>query len=65
MNCFLDYHLEVSGNSPTVHYIEYGYDAQAGNTILPTRRGIFGDGVPDTELTETGDFEANQHGSSQ
>lgn len=65
MNCFLDYHLEVSGNSPTVHYIEYGYDAQATHITHPNQRGIFGDGVPDKELTGAHDFAAKEHGSSQ
>lgn len=57
------YHLNWQGTTPTVFYIEVGFDHAGGAKDSIPARGIFAQGLPDKELTGVGDFEPNTHGS--
>lgn len=58
-----DHHLNWQGETPTVFYIEVGFDPAGGTEYSNPARGIFAQGLPDKELTGIGDFERTYHSS--
>lgn len=58
-----DHHLNWQGTTPTVFYIEVGFDPSGGASTNDLFRGIFAQGLPDKELTDIGDFEKAYHSS--
>ena len=60
---FSDYHLNIQGSAPKVHYVMIGYDPLDGPGFRIATRGVFADALPDAEHTETNIFEEKYHGS--
>lgn len=45
-------------------HVLVGFDSYFELPSLPTQRGIFGDGIPDKDVTDGGDFEPRSHSST-
>ena len=60
---FSDYHLNIQGSAPKVHYVMIGYDPLDGPGFSIATRGVFADALPDAEHTGTNIFEEKYHGS--